>query len=67
MSAQGGKGCHTPHTGAAIVGLVLGDALACKALASLAVTHTVYDIRGVCAGVAELVQKLVLCLHILYR
>ena len=62
-----GKGGHIPDTGAAIVGLVLGDALACKAFAALSVTHTVHYIGGVCAGVAELVQKLVLRLNILHR
>ncbi len=55
----------TPHAGAAIVRLMLRDALAGKALARLSVAHTVHNVGRICAGVAQLVQKLVFHLDIL--
>jgi hypothetical protein len=54
-----------PCAGAAIVGLMLGDALACVVLPRLVMAHAVHNVGGVCTCVAQLVQELVHSLGIL--
>ena len=65
MEAGEARMMGVPEAGAGVVHLMLGDALACIALAGLAVAHTVNNVRAVCPRMTQLVQELIFGLGIL--